>query len=117
MTFKKKPAAITAALAAALSLSSCAAFNQAWHTGCGVTAKETLYKGGGGGADISYVRRLATTCGQFEVGDAWEAGVTNSYDLWSKFEVGKFYDIKTGGFRVGVLSQFPIVVEVTDARV
>lgn len=115
--FKKLTAGVAGAVAVGLSVPSCAAFNQQWHSGCLVTDKETLYASGGGGMDFNYVRRLATTCGQFEVKDAIEAGVTTSYDMWAKLQVGKAYDLRTGGFRIGVVSEFPIVLEVRDAVV
>lgn len=115
--FKRLAAGAAAAMAVVVAVPSCAAFNQQWHSGCLVTDKETLYVSGGGGVYFNYVRRLATTCGQFEVKDAIEAGVTTSYDMWAKLQIGKAYDIRTGGFRIGVVSEFPIVLEVNDAVV
>lgn len=111
----RKLAASTAVLAASVSLAGvgCAAQNQHWETRCTVTAKDMLYDVSEGSA--TRTKRIATTCGAFDVEDALSAGSFNSYDLWTKLEVGKTYDLKVGGFRSGFLSMFPIVLEVKDA--
>lgn len=110
MGFIKRATTVVVALLIVLGVPSCAAMNKQDHTGCLVIAKETLYDIREGSRD----RRVATSCGQFQVNDAWEAGVFESYDLWSQLQEGKVYAIRTGGFRVGILSHFPVVLEVKE---
>jgi len=86
--------------------------NQEWHEGCVIEDKETLYSMQDGKSTRTY--RLSTSCGAFKVGDSL-AGGFSSWDTWSKLDEGKTYDLKTGGFRVGIFSQFPTVVEVREA--
>lgn len=97
------------AIGAAVLLSGCSTMNQAWHTGCVIRAKDVLYSSTDG--NTSRNKRLSTSCGSFNVSDSL-AGGFDSWDTWQRLEVGKTYDIKTGGFRVGILSQFPTVLEI-----
>ena len=46
--------------------------------------------------------------------DAISVGQFDSWDTWQKLEVGKTYDLKTGGPRIGFFSVFPVVIEVRD---
>lgn len=100
-------AAVTGALAVALT--ACSTANQEWHNGCQVTGKDVLYSSTNGTTTRDY--RLSTSCGTFEVGDSI-AGGFNSWDTWQALEVGKVYDIRTGGYRVGWASVFPTVLEI-----
>jgi len=108
-----KLAPITLAVAAAVTLSGCAAMNQQWHTGCTVNAKDVLYSSADGNTDRT--KRLTTSCGSFDVSDALSVGQFDSWDTWQHLEVGKTYDLKTGGPRIGFFSMFPVVIEVRDA--
>lgn len=102
----------------AVSLVGCAAQNQEWHTGCTVTAKDILVdiSGSDGNTSTTRTKRVSTDkCGSFDVSDALSVGQFDSWDLWTKLEVGKKYDIKSGGYRVGFFSMFPTVLEVKDA--
>lgn len=112
--FMRKTATLAVAVVVAASSSGCAFMNRRWELDCLVKAKDTLYTGKQGAPN--YERRIATSCGQFKVGDAWEAGMFNSYDVWSQIEVGKRYDIRVGGFRVGFMSMFPNVLEVSEVN-
>jgi hypothetical protein len=108
--------AVTKTIAAAAiltTLSGCAFQNQQWHADCTVQAKDVLQKveGNKDGTSTSFERRLSTSCGVFNVSDSL-AGNFSSYDTWNHLEVGKTYDIRTGGYRVGVFSMFPTVLEV-----
>ncbi|ASR86983.1 hypothetical protein SEA_NICHOLAS_55 [Mycobacterium phage Nicholas] len=97
--------------AVALALPACATQNQHWENNCKVTSKDTIYdKDSEGG--VKRVKRVSTSCGAFNVEDAWEAGSFNSYDLWAKLEEGKVYDLKVGGIRNGFFSMFQTVLEV-----
>ena len=99
--------------------------NQKWHNGCEIRAKDVLYShssstssnGGSSSANTQTTRtlRLSTSCGSYRVGDT-PAGGFNSWDTWSALEEGKSYDIRTGGFRVGILSMFPDVIEIREAK-
>lgn len=101
---------IIATAAVAVSLSGCAATNQQWHNACTIQAKDVLYSGSQG--DTSRTKRLSTSCGSFDVEDALSVGQFDSWDIWQQLEVGKVYDLKTGGPRIGLLSIFPTVIEV-----
>ncbi|ALA48472.1 secreted protein [Mycobacterium phage Lolly9] len=97
--------------AVALALPACATQNQHWESNCTVTSKDMIY-GGDKDSGTTRTKRLSTSCGAFNVEDAWEVGAFNSYDLWAKLEVGKTYDLKVGGIRNGFMSMFQTVIEV-----
>ncbi|QPO17160.1 hypothetical protein SEA_LILBEANIE_82 [Gordonia phage Lilbeanie] len=103
-------AALIAATAAA-TLAGCSTMNQEWHRDCTVEDKDTLYSGSNGSTDREY--RLTTSCGTFVVADNVSSGF-NSWDTWSELQEGRTYDIQTGGYRIGVLSQFPTVIAVEE---
>ncbi|ASR85655.1 hypothetical protein SEA_AMGINE_54 [Mycobacterium phage Amgine] len=109
---KRAAAGVAAGAVAAAVLSGCSSLNQEWHNGCKVTGKDTLYSSTDGNTSREY--RLSTSCGPFVVEDTL-AGGFNSWDTWQALEVGKTYDIRSGGFRVGFLSSFPSVLEVKPA--
>ncbi|QIG61569.1 hypothetical protein SEA_XIMENITA_60 [Mycobacterium phage Ximenita] len=109
-----KGLAAAAAVVTTLTVPGCANGNQEWHSGCTVKAKDVLLSGSNG--DTSRTKRLTTTCGSFDVEDAIEVGHFNSWDLWAQLEVGKTYDLFTGGPRIGFLSTFPIVLDVRPAK-
>ncbi|WVX89668.1 hypothetical protein SEA_FEYRE_49 [Mycobacterium phage Feyre] len=108
----KKRIAIVAATAIGIVTlpAACSLQNQQEHTGCTVTAKDTLYSANDGNSTRTL--RVSTSCGAFDVEDSL-AGGFNSWDLWQQLEVGKVYDMKTGGYRVGIVSSFPTLIEVT----
>lgn len=108
-----KLATIALSVAAVVTLSGCAAMNQRWHENCTVNAKDVLYSGSDG--NTSRTKRLTTSCGSFDVEDALSVGQFDSWDTWQHLEVGKTYDLKTGGPRIGFFSVFPVVIEVRDA--
>ncbi|AXQ53070.1 hypothetical protein SEA_RANDO14_50 [Mycobacterium phage Rando14] len=108
---RKRLAAVAVATVAVITLpSACSLVNQQEHTGCTVTAKDTLYEANDGNA--TRTKRVSTTCGSFDVEDSI-AGGFNSWDLWQQLEVGKAYDLKTGGYRFGLTSTFPTLLEAT----
>lgn len=100
---------IAAAAVGGVMLSGCALQNQQWHADCTVTAKDILYEKSDDGA-LDRKKRVSTTCGTFLAKDTL-VGNFNSRD-WAALEVGKTYDIKTGGYRADVLSMFPTILEV-----
>lgn len=95
--------------AVAVALTSCSTAKQEWHNNCRVTAKDVLYSSVDGTTTRDY--RLSTSCGTYEVGDSI-AGGFNSWETWQALEVGKTYDIRAGGYRVGWASVFPTVLEI-----
>lgn len=96
-----------AAIATVTLLSGCSSVNHQTHTNCLVTGKDRLITQGSSGE-----KRVITSCGVFEVSDSVSGGF-NSYDTYSELVVGHRYDIQTGGYRIGFLSQFPNVISVT----
>jgi hypothetical protein len=104
---------VAAVTLAAITLSACSTVNQEWHRGCTVTAKDTLYDSVDGNTTRTY--RLSTSCGPFNVEDSL-AGGFNSWDTWQALQVGKVYDIRSGGYRVGFASAFPTVLEIKAAN-
>lgn len=100
--------------AIAVALTSCSLANQEWHNDCRVTGKDILSSVSSdskGNVSTSRTKRLSTSCGAFNVGDSI-AGGFNSWDTWQALEVGKVYDIRSGGFRAGWADQFPMVLEI-----
>lgn len=95
--------------AVAAALTSCSLQNQEWHNGCTVQGKDVLYSHVDGTSSREY--RLSTSCGAFSVDDS-VAGGFNSWDTWEALEVGKVYDIRTGGYRIGFVGAFPTVIEI-----
>lgn len=106
--------ALAAAVAAGVALSGCAATNQQWHANCEVSAKDIITEIHGGTS--TRTKRVSTSCGPFDVEDAWEVGQFDSWDLWQALQVGKTYDIKTGGKRAGAWNMFPTVIEVKGPK-
>lgn len=101
--------ALAAVTLTAATLSGCAFQNQQWHADCTVQAKDILYKTVDGTS--TRTKRLTTSCGTFNV-EGTLAGNYNDWDTWNHLDVGKVYDIRTGGYRVGFFSSFPTVLEV-----
>lgn len=100
--------------AVAVALASCSTANQEWHNNCRVTDKDILSSvssDGKGNVSTSRTKRLSTSCGPFDVSDSMVGGF-KSWDTWQALEVGKAYDIRTGGYRAGWLDQFPTVLEI-----
>ncbi|AOE44574.1 hypothetical protein SEA_JUMBO_66 [Gordonia phage Jumbo] len=87
--------------------------NQTWHSDCTVQNKDILYSSTEGNTSRTY--RLTTSCGTFDVEDSF-AGGFNSWDRWSQLKENETYDIKTGGYRIGVLSLFPVVIDQAPAK-
>lgn len=102
-----KAAAAAAAIAA--TMTGCTFANQQWRNNCRVTSKDVLYSVVDGASNRT--QRVSTTCGAFDVTSSL-AGGFNSWDNWEALQVDKVYDIRTGGFRIGIMSNFPTVLEV-----
>lgn len=101
---KKLIAAV--AIAATLLIPSCAYMNHQTRI-CTVSGKDRISK-----AEGNSEMRVYTDCGTFTVEDNLIAGF-NSADLFGRLHPGKKYELETGGFRVGIISEFP---KILDAR-
>lgn len=64
----------------------------------------------------SDMRVYTEDCGVLRVKDMFFAGEWNSADTYSKIKEGQTYTITTSGYRVGFLSSFPIIREVTPTN-
>ncbi|OYN81877.1 hypothetical protein CG716_04975 [Mycolicibacterium sphagni] len=95
-------------------MSACATQNQHWEKNCTVTAKTILtdVSGDKNSTSTTRTKRVDTSCGSYNVEDAWEVGSFNSWDLWGKLQEGKVYDLKVGGIRNGFFSMFQTVIDV-----
>ncbi|WNM68993.1 hypothetical protein SEA_TRIBLETROUBLE_52 [Mycobacterium Phage TribleTrouble] len=105
--------ALAAVAAVTVAAAGCSMTNQQWHNDCRVVGKDifTDVSGSNGNTSTTRTKRLTTTCGSFNVEDTL-AGGFNSWDTWQSLTVGKTYDIRTGGIRLGVASMFPTVLEI-----
>lgn len=62
----------------------------------------------------SDMRVYTTECGVLAVDDMFLAGEWTSADTYNDIKVGKTYEFTTTGFRVGILSTFPIIRDVQE---
>lgn len=81
------------------------------HTGCVVNDKDRVHTDSG-----SEMRIYTDNCGVFVVSDSLVKTDFNSADRYNQVKVGKTYDIKSYGFRFGLFSMFPKIVEVTEVK-
>lgn len=56
--------------------------------------------------------RVYTSCGTFQNTDSWWRGKTNSGDLWARIDVGSTQQFTVVGWRLGLTSDFPNVLNV-----
>ena len=103
---RRRIAAAVIAIGALALLPACSSVNQKWHHDCVVDSKERLLDQGTSGD-----KRVYTSCGSFTVEDSF-AGGYSSQDVYNRLVEGETYSIRTGDFRVGLLSKFPNVIEV-----
>lgn len=110
----RKFAIVATALAILGVVPACSTMNSELHANCKVTNKDVLQqvRGDKHSTSTHFERRLNTTCGTFVVDDNLVGGF-DSYDTWTSLEVGKVYDITTGGYRNGFFDSFPSVTKVT----
>lgn len=76
---------------------------------CTVTEKDRTRDSEG----KSDMRVYTDECGVMRVQDMFFAGEWNSADLFSKIKEGQTYEMKTTGFRVGIVSSFPTIREIS----
>ncbi len=95
------------ALAAMALVPSCAYVNHQTRT-CTVSGKDRIAR-----AEGNSEMRVYTDCGTFTVEDNLIAGF-GSADLFGRLHPGKKYVLETGGFRVGLLSEFPKILDAKE---
>ncbi|MGW6658875.1 hypothetical protein [Rhodococcus sp. NPDC055024] len=105
---KARVAAVAAIAALALTLPACSSMNQQWHHNCVVEQKERLIRDGS-----SADKRVYTSCGSFVVNDSI-AGGFSSQDRYNQLVEGRMYDLQTGDYRIGILSNFPNIIDVNE---
>jgi len=82
------------------------------HTACVVSDKDRVSKSEGG----SEMRVYTDNCGTFVVSDGVIKTDFNSADRYAKIKVGKTYDITSYGFRFGLTSSFPKIIDATEVK-
>lgn len=103
---------IALAVAVVIGFTVKAYYGNDLHTGCVVSEKDRVSKSEGG----SEMRIYTENCGTFVVSDSLIKTDFNSADRYSKIKVGKTYDITSYGFRFGLFSMFPKIVEVEPVK-
>lgn len=77
------------------------------HTACVVEDKDRTTNSKGGSN-----MRVYTSCGVFTVQDMLFAGEFDSADKYASLDTGKTYTIETTGYRIPLISSFPVIREV-----
>ena len=62
----------------------------------------------------SSMRVYTEECGVMDVGDLWLRGIFDSADTYAQIEPGNTYEFRTVGYRVGLFSMFPTIMEVRE---
>lgn len=97
---------VLAVIGLGIFLASAQYRNPQTHTACVVEDKDrTTTKDG---SDM----RVYTSCGVFTVQDMLFAGEFDSADKYASLDTGKTYTIDTTGYRIPLISSFPIIREV-----
>jgi len=107
----KKIFAATMLAAVALTSTGCSQVNQREVT-VTVEEKERVCESGNGGC--KYL--IFTDQGTFQNSDSLLEGKFDSSDVYSDLKVGKTYVVKVAGFRQGILSMYPNIIEVVAER-
>lgn len=115
-----KKAVLTLMAGAAILTGCTSTMNHEWHRDCTVLDKDMLYDQSshdkhGGSSSTSRTKRLSTSCGVYDVSDSIGGGF-NSYDRWAQLQIGKKYDIQTGGYRNGFFNSFPTIIAIDGPK-
>lgn len=81
--------------------------NRHTYTNCTVTGKDRGFL-----AKNKSDMRVYTSCGTFKSDDLLFIGQINSADIYGSMTTGDTFDITASGFRIPILSQFPVIQEV-----
>lgn len=87
-------------------------YSEDTHTACVVSEKDRVSKSEGG----SEMRVYTDNCGTFVVADGVIKTDFNSADRYAKIKVGKTYDITSYGFRFGLTSSFPHIIDAVEVK-
>lgn len=90
-------------------------FHTSTATDCVVNGKDRVSVSNGDGGSRSEVRIYTDNCGTMMMKDTMFRGVFNSADMYGSVREGETYDVSTYGFRIPVLSQFPVITDITPA--
>ena len=97
---------VLAVIGLGIFLASAQYRNPQTHTACVVEDKDRTTTEDG--SDM----RVYTTCGVFSVQDMLFAGEFDSADKYASLDTGKTYTIDTTGYRIPLISSFPVIREV-----
>ena len=106
---------IALAVIVALALAGFAAvsyYSEDTHRDCVVTDKDRTTKSDSEGNMSSDARVYTENCGTFVVADTLIKGKFNSADTFGSIEEGGTYTFTTIGYRFGLTSSFPNIIEV-----
>lgn len=81
---------------------------------CTVISKDRSTKIVDGNSAGSDMRVYTEQCGTLAVSDLLFAGEVNSADLFAKIKPETTYEIETTGYRIGLLSSFPIIRSIAE---
>lgn len=109
-TTKVVAALVIALLVLGLGTCSVNYYEEDTHTGCVVTEKDRTTNSSG----TSDARIYTENCGVFQVADSWVKGKVNSADTYASIDEGKTYTFTTIGWRFGLTSSFPNIIEVEE---
>lgn len=98
---------VLAAIGSVIFLASSQYLNPQTHTACVVEDKDRTTDSEGG-SDM----RVYTSCGVFTVQDMLFAGEFDSADKYANLDIGKTYTIDSTGYRIPLISSFPVIREV-----
>lgn len=97
---------VLAVIGLGIFLASAQYRNPQTHTACVVEDKDRTTTEDG--SDM----RVYTSCGVFTVQDMLFAGEFDSADKYASLDTGKTYTIDTTGYRIPLISSFPVIREV-----
>jgi hypothetical protein len=84
-------------------------YNDRWRI-CTVVDKDR----GASSDGSSHYRIYTRDCGVLADSDDWMRGKTNSADIWAQIQKGHIYNLHVTGYRLGLTSSFPNILDVRD---
>lgn len=80
---------------------------------CTVTSKD---RGASTDSGSSHYRIYTEQCGTLEDVDSWLRGKTNSADIYGRIQPGHTYRLHVAGWRLGLTSDFPNILAVSEVK-
>lgn len=105
-------AVIAVVLLFGMSTCSVQYYSEDTHENCVVDEKDRTQNSDGS----SDARVYTENCGVFQVADSWIKGEVNSADTFGSIDEGKTYNFTTIGWRFGLFSMFPNIIEVEEVE-